>query len=174
MLLSMVLKNYKIINSHIISVGADINIKDEDGYHTCPIMPAFLGYPEIVKAFLDIQIDVGIKNGKGQTALHLAADSGHLEIVRELINFKVDLIGLQDDTGFSALTYAICRRHDAVVKELIGAGVALDIQDIEGATVLHIAVIKEHVEYVKVLINAGADININKTIMEGHLSVLLL
>jgi outer membrane protein assembly factor BamB len=66
--------------------------------------------------------DVNARTAYGVTALHLAADKGHLEVVQVLLRHKAD-INLKDTFyGSSALTWAADKRHTPIVAALLEAG----------------------------------------------------
>lgn len=63
-----------------------------------------------------------------ESALILAAESGNIEIVRDLISQKEDLNQV-DDRGRTAVMAATHGNHPGVVKALIAAGANIHIQD---------------------------------------------
>jgi hypothetical protein len=75
-----------------------------------------------VKALLAKGVDVNAKTDYGATALHFAADKGHVEVVKILLQHKADVHA--KDTSYSArpLAWAFTRNHVEVVKVLIEAG----------------------------------------------------
>ena len=76
---------------------------------------------------------------EGTPLLHLAAERGHIDIVRSLLcrGFSVDS---SDPQGRSALYVAASKRKAGVVGHLILSKTALDKQDDTGQTALYKAV----------------------------------
>jgi ankyrin repeat protein len=71
----------------------DINYKDPNGNSFLHIVSDDDGLEELVKAFVDFGSDLDAKNLKGQTPLHLAAESGkdNLEVVIILVESGADV-----------------------------------------------------------------------------------
>ena len=57
----------------------------------------------------------------GQTPLIISAIHGNLELVRSIVDAKVDL-DIRDDSGATALMWATHRRHHRVIELLLAAG----------------------------------------------------
>ncbi|XP_043088850.1 transient receptor potential cation channel, subfamily N, member 1 isoform X2 [Puntigrus tetrazona] len=97
----------------------------------------------------------------GYTPLHLAALSGHENVVRLLLNSP----GVQADAetniqGSSPLHLAAQSGHTAVVGLLLSrSGSLLHLTDKRGCTCLHLAAAHGHVAMVRVLLGQGAEIN---------------
>ena len=81
--------NLDVVKQHI-EAGTDINKKDQMSGSTPLITAATFGKPAIVKALIDANADLGIKNNDGSTALHVAAFFCRIEIVQMLIDAKAD------------------------------------------------------------------------------------
>ena len=92
-------------------------------------------------------------NGDG---LVLAAEEGHLEVVRLLLESGAD----KDTAGtnsWTALHFAALNGHFQVVRLLLEAGADKDAADTGGWTALRIAAEEGHLEVVRLLLEAGAD-----------------
>jgi ankyrin repeat protein len=78
-----------IVEQHI-KAGTDINKKEQMSGSTPLISAVTFGKTAIVKALIDANADISIKNNEGATALHTAAFFGRIEIVQLLIDAKAD------------------------------------------------------------------------------------
>ena len=93
------------------------------------------------------------------TALHLAANEGHKQIVEILINFGAN-IEAQTRMNRRALHIACLRGNLDVVKILINAGAEKDPQDKDSYTPLHFASENGYNEIIKDLLAKEANPNI--------------
>ena len=89
------------------------------------------------------------------TALHRAAGSGRLEVVKLLLKAGADKDAAQKD-GMTALNKAACYGHSEVVKVLLEARADKDAANHFGTTALHLAASYGHSEVVKLLLQSGA------------------
>ncbi|XP_026785883.3 transient receptor potential cation channel, subfamily N, member 1 [Pangasianodon hypophthalmus] len=97
----------------------------------------------------------------GYTPLHFAAQSGHENVVRLLLNSPGVLADAETNPEcFTPLHLAAQSGHTAVVGLLLSRSSSLlHLQDRRGCTCLHLASAQGHVATVKVLLCHGADIN---------------
>lgn len=97
----------------------------------------------------------------GVTALHVAAEGGHLAAVEYLLSLGVD-VSVKDDDGRTALTQAIKGNYGEVATVLVGAGADpnTDYVDEEGNShdLLFDALMVENEDFAKLLIEKGANI----------------
>ncbi len=71
------------------------------------------------------------EDARNKTVLHIAAFSGQTEILKLLIDAKVEL-DIQDNDGWTALHWAATRGITKNAQILVDAGARKDIPDIEG------------------------------------------
>ena len=91
-----------------------------------------------------------------QTALHVAAECGHVECVALLLEAGADK-DLADFEGTTALHLAADHGRSEVVKLLLEAGADKDAADYHDRTALHLAAWEGDLKVVKLLLDAGAD-----------------
>ena len=118
----------------------------------------------------------------GKTALFMAAQNGHLEVVRLLIEAGADKAAAHS-TGATAVFIAAQNGHLEVVRLLIEAGADKDAVKNNGGTALQIAAHNGHLEVVRFLLEAGADKDAARTdgatalfmaYQNGHVEVVQL
>ncbi|XP_025103600.1 ankyrin repeat and death domain-containing protein 1A-like isoform X1 [Pomacea canaliculata] len=93
-----------------------------------------------------------------RTALHLAAEAGHLDIVDKLLQMGAQ-IQKKDKSGATAVHLAAEKGHGQVVRRLLLVGVEVDDRDVEGRTALHMAAEHGHLEVVDLLLDYMANPN---------------
>jgi ankyrin repeat protein len=114
-------------------------------------------------------VDVVDEFGEGRTPLCIAAENGHADLVRTLIN-KFSAARDHRTTGYSdtPLMLAIRRRHDEVVKALVDAGADPKLQNASGESAVSLARDSNHLGILSmVLAVADADGGLAET-AEGH------
>jgi ankyrin repeat protein len=125
----------------LLSVGADINAKDNDGSDWTPLIEACnQGHVHVVKVLREHGADIDAKDIDGWTALHGAIANGYVAVV-------VELLGPNDRDGATTI---LGKR-----KSRGGANTEAKIRD--GSTPLHIASQNDHLAIVKALLAVGAD-----------------
>jgi ankyrin repeat protein len=68
----------------LIEAGADLNIKDNDGF-TALHWVSRKGHLTIVKVLIESGADLNIRNKYGDTALHYVSKSNFIEIIKQLV-----------------------------------------------------------------------------------------
>ncbi|MFT7087385.1 MAG: ankyrin repeat protein [Rickettsiales bacterium] len=116
---------------------------------------------QTVEKILDLDnSEINFKTGSGDTALHIAAQNGYLELVIALLTRGAD-VNLLTSNGWTALHFAAQRGYLEVVKILIRAKVNVNAQGIAyHRTALHYAADQGRTLVAKELIKAGADLNL--------------
>ena len=99
-------------------------------------------------------------NGTGadprRPPMYLAAERGHLEVVRLLLEARADKNAARQD-GTTALMAAAVNGHLEVVRLLLEAGADKNAASQDGTTALMAATARGHLEVVRLLLEAGDD-----------------
>ncbi len=116
---------------------------------------AWRGDKGTVKSLVQAGANVNVADADGWTALHFAADSGHLNVVKVLLGAAALDVNIQEQlAGETALHLAALSMEEAVVAALLAhADIDVTIQDDWQYTALHTAVDNEDVVIVTLLLN---------------------
>lgn len=134
------------------------------------------GHRTSVLRLLELDIHIHSQDRAGRTALHLAVQNSHEEVVHLLLstlqsfrNRNAELrwtteqltafVNTQDEFGQTALHLAAAGRQDAIVKMLLRTDIDLELEDSNGYKALHLAGLHGSDSIVELLVNRGADIN---------------
>jgi ankyrin repeat protein len=105
---------------------------------------------------LQLGVDVNSANVRdGRTALHEAAQSGHVGVAHALLEAGAN-IDLAMARGGTALTIAASQGHIAMVELLVAREADIDIAASDGTTALDFAAMHGHVAVVRKLLASGA------------------
>ena len=123
----------------LIEEGADVNAKDateQSGY----LIPTADGSLELLELMLAHGGDVRSLDSYRGTGLIRAADRGHVEIVRRLLETEIEVDHV-NRLGWTALLEAIIlgdggARHMQIVRLLVDAGANVNLADGNGVTPL--------------------------------------
>ncbi len=117
---------------------------------------AGLGNLEQVQKRVNDGVDIDFKHSDtGKTALILASERGHTEVVKFLINSGAT-VDSKDNSGVTALMIASINGHTEIVKLLIELEADVNARSDDGDTALRLASEKKHTEIVEILKAAGA------------------
>ena len=168
--------HWSIINKNIeaaefiIQVGANVNTarneKDKFEGDTPLISASFNGLLSIVKKLVKNGAKVDAKRKDGVHAAEVAAQEGHLEILKFLIQEEPQVVDLKGFDGNTPLISATMKGHLKIVKYLLAhQQVDIDSQDDNGFSPLMLASEMNHTEVVKFLVQKGANIELKR--MDG-------
>ncbi|XP_065336219.1 uncharacterized protein LOC135937067 [Cloeon dipterum] len=159
-------------------IGVDVKAKDNQGCTALRI--AFYKRRDCVDYLMAKDINLGVKNKRGRTCLHFAAERGDLEALQTWIELGGDL-DVVDKIGSTSLHDAALNGHLQFVDKLLAcAAEEAKNQDIgngsvgstlkenlivnrcdnEGRTALHLAAKKENVAMVEILLENNADLTL--------------
>ena len=112
-----------------------------------------------VKTLLATKVDVNSKDDQGFTALALASEGRHLEVVQALLAAGADVNARCRD-GFTALMFLLqgtSPKDESLAQTLIAAGANVNAQAENGTTALMMAL--HNPKVIQILLAAGADVN---------------
>lgn len=143
----------------LLQAGADVNAKDNQ--QDSPYLVAGAeGRTQLLRWYLEHNAKLEDTNRYGGTAIIPAAEKGHLDNVRVLIDAGINLNHV-NKLGWTALMEAIVLsnggpRHQAIVAALLEAGADPNIPDHQGITPLAHAKQRQQTAMVQLLNQAGA------------------
>jgi len=103
-----------------VKSGMDVNTKDSDWNDRTPLHWACMkGRGDIVQLLLDNKADPNLLMDNGWNSLHSAAETGHLSIIRALVQFGADIFK-QDRYGDTPRKIAQIHGNTECIKYLYG------------------------------------------------------
>jgi len=158
-LIPIVYEGLSSVLTYALSMGLDPNEETLSG--TTPLRLAVQeGHIECVQALLDAGALVN-RDGESSSALHHAAYSGNVDMVRLLVNAGADVDNANVRiTGDTPLMSAVAQGNAECVGELISLGARLEcVNRRTGRTALHQACYINSTQCVYTLLEAGANVN---------------
>lgn len=108
---------------------------------------------DTVAYLIESGANVTAMDASGRSALTIAAELGHVNIVKLLLETNASNVGHRDVSGRNALTLAAVGGHGSIVKLLAGAGSESDLCYSDGDTDLpHLALSYGHPEVLRLLL----------------------
>jgi 26S proteasome non-ATPase regulatory subunit 10 len=103
-----------------------------------------------------------LRNEDDRSLLHVAASSGHTQVVKRLVEGISDtsgLVNVSDEEGWTPLHSAVSSGREAMVELLLDLGADVAAANKGGRVALHYAASKGHVAIADLLLKRGAKIN---------------
>jgi TonB family protein len=125
---------------------------------------------------------VFVKDDKGRTALHHAANHGCKEIAEALLAGKADP-NAKDNSGWTPLHIAADDGRRAIAELLLGNKVEVDAKTTDGKTPLHLAALNGHKDIAELLLAFAAQVDakddrgwtaLHQAVQKGHKDVVEL
>jgi ankyrin repeat protein len=107
---------------------------------------------------LENGVNYNSQNKYGNTALHVSAYRGKIDVVERLLE-KGAKVELQNKSGSTPLHFAALKGEKEITTILLEKGSSLDAKDNEGNTPLHLSILKDHLDVTQKLLEKGADVN---------------
>lgn len=139
----------------LLAAGVEANVTGEHGQR--PLHMALdRGEPALMTcaAVLEGRADPNLANGSGCAPLMLAAQAGHEQLVRLLLNHDADVNAA--DGEYTPLMAAAQVGHAKVVRLLLAEGVDVNAADDNGWSALVFAASRNEVDVAQALLEAGA------------------
>ena len=144
----------------LITMGADINWQDEDGWTALNYAISF-DKEDICKILIDAGVDPNSRDIDNKTPVHYAAKTWkpNNKILLLLLDAGGEVNVRDRDWGWTPLMYALHQNNISIFELLLKAGADPNIQSNNGNTSLHWAVLFNYKspEIIKELLDAGAD-----------------
>jgi ankyrin repeat protein len=141
---------------------------------------AYFGLVKTIKGLLKNAYSPDLQDSYGRTALSLAAEGGHEDVVKLLLETgKVD-VGSEDEYDQTPLWWAAMEGHEVVVKLLVDTGkVDVESKGRNGQMLLRWAAVEGHEAVIKLLVDVESKgkngrILLSWAAMEGHEAVVKL
>lgn len=143
----------------LLTKGADIHVPCDSG-STALFYAACNRRLDVVKRLVSLGADVNAMDNERQTTLmRLSKGPGNIDCVDYLLKVGANP-NLQDDSGSTALLYAVSNGQWETFNRLIDAGAELNTQNNFDYTALMAAAeIYQGIDYAKRLVSIGADVN---------------
>ena len=108
---------------------------------------------ELFKLFADMGSDVNLKTNDGRNCLHIAAECGHLNLCKTLINKYNVNVQVADNDGYTALHFSASNGSCKLVKFFANMGIDINLKANHEWNCLHIAALNGHLNLCKTLLN---------------------
>uniref|UniRef100_A0A8D0CN52 E3 ubiquitin-protein ligase MIB2 n=1 Tax=Sander lucioperca TaxID=283035 RepID=A0A8D0CN52_SANLU len=129
--------------------GRGVDIKNQG--KTALQVAAHQGHMEVVKALLQANSSIEVKDEDGDTALHYTAFGNQAEITRLLLN-KGANVNLLNNSMCTALHIAVNKGFTDVVRVLTEHSADVNLQDSYGDTPLHDAIAKDFRNIIEIMV----------------------
>lgn len=143
---------------HLLNHGADLNHDNKFGY-TPLILSALTNHPSLVKRYLDRGDNAGARDVDRESALSLAIEKDHSEVIALLRNHGAELGDYPGLTPLDAMQRAAMDGSLGTILNLHDDGYSINSEDSLGNTPLMLAAKAGHLGVVRSLFHLGASVD---------------
>ncbi|KAH7480071.1 hypothetical protein FOMA001_g7651 [Fusarium oxysporum f. sp. matthiolae] len=147
---------YKERIMSLIESGADIDAQDPIGESTALTQAAEQGRADLASLLLENRANPNQREKHGKTALHIAAQNGHLDVVAVLVAGGADIDARVH--GWTSMLLAAKNERFGTLDYLIRRGTDVNAVDYCGRTALHWAAKNGCMASTHLLLEMGADV----------------
>jgi ankyrin repeat protein len=171
------------IASLLLSAGSDPNSQGYAG--VTPVMIAAAeGFCSIVQLMVNHKDEeiLSFRDENGSSALHFAAERGHVATARLLSDLGAE-IDMKDDNGYTPLHLAAEKGHVAMLELLLKRHGGIEVETPRERTAIHLAALNGHHRAVQVLMNYDAKVEkpdwsgntpLDLAAENGHMEIVVL
>ncbi|RKL35155.1 hypothetical protein BFJ70_g8013 [Fusarium oxysporum] len=146
------------ITKMLLDAGADPTILSDNGTHSLIFVSDEPNGAEAIRYYLDAGVDPNVRDPEGLAAIHLAAKSNKLDIIKLLKEFGAD-VHATGNKGETALHLAAYWGYQDVVEYLLECGLNANQHSKSWGTPLMAAAKGNEAEIAKVLLALGTKVN---------------
>lgn len=114
-------------------------------------------YNNSLLGLFDMEEDIKYDDSSNKTALMIACEIGHYDIVKLFLENCGD-IDMVDNFGNTAIMYALKNENIGIVNLLLDHNANLDVINQDGNNLLNIAVQKQNLELIRIILNKNPNI----------------
>ncbi len=151
--------NTGILRTLLTAPGIDLTLKEAEHGRTALHVAAVNNRVGNVKVLLERnRMILGIRDARGRTAYHLAAQKGHVKVLEALKG--QDFNEKTEKSEWTGLHFAAENGHVGACRFLVEKSIRiLKMRDSRGRTAFHFAAKKGHIQVLEALKEKGQDIN---------------
>ncbi len=152
------LYSWKELVDELLSKGADVNAKDDNGITSFGIAAMSADVPTIQR-MLDMGADISARDNEGRTPLSWAVRGTNSDVAELLVKKGADLYS-KNSSGETMAYYALVEgASSSLLDTMKRVGYHINARNTNGETLMFGAVRRSAVAWISLLVDAGADIN---------------
>ncbi|XP_064646401.1 serine/threonine-protein phosphatase 6 regulatory ankyrin repeat subunit B-like [Lineus longissimus] len=145
---------------HLISLGADVNATNKNGWNVMQMASQFISNTDLVDYLVNsLSLDVNCRTGDDSTPLLFSSTEVNLDMFKHLISLGAD-VNATDKNGWNVMHMASQSSSTDLVDYLVNSlGLDVNCRTGDDSTPLLISSTEDNLDMFKHLISLGADVN---------------